>query len=135
MHTQDMDISYLPYLKDSYNSPRGAHIDKFLKKAIKLFNEKGYTTMWCCSGHTDNKMPSRIQMTQLMKRIGLPIDEKLFKGPECYVAFDKVYPEIKESYVSWGVSVIRLYSCGTLMGIKKTCRKMYRIAQGLEAIK
>lgn len=133
MHTQDMNLSFLSYLTDSYNKPYGAHIDKYLKKAIRLFNEKGYKTMWCCSGHTDGKARSRLKSIQTLKETGLPIEGNIFKGPECYVAFDKVYPGLGE--VSFGVSVIRLHSCGTLMGIKKTCRKMYKIAQSLEEIK
>lgn len=127
--TQDMKLSYLPYLRDSYGSDKGAPIDKFLKKTIKLFNEKGYETDFCCSGHTDMKPVSRLKAIQHLKELGLPIGWYNGKGPECYVSFKTYYPNIgkKEN----NRSVIRLYSCGTLMGIKKACRKMYRIAKSL----
>ncbi len=125
MHTQDMDVSYLLYLKDSYNFPHGARIDKFLKKAIKLFNEKGYTTMWSCSGHTNQKScliwdPEVLDFVE--------------RGPEAYISFKEIY-NIPGQKIINKCSRVGVRSCGTLMGIKKACRKLYRIAQSLEAIK
>ena len=130
-YTQDMRLSYLPYLKNSYRGSEAAPIDKFLKKAIKLFNEKGYKTAFCCSGHTNSKNDRTIDIEKTEKYGNKMIFYKPYR-PECYVSFKENYPHIEQ--ITGEPSIIRLHSCGTLMGIKKACRKMYRIAQSLEAI-
>ena len=55
------------------------------------------------------------------------------KGTEAYILFKELY-NIPGQEVLHGCSRISATSCGTLMGIKKACRKLYRIAQKLPTV-
>ena len=120
--TKDMEKSYLD-LPNSYNSSKKAPIDFYLVKTISLFNKKGYKTDFCCSGHTNQKhfifWNSKVS--------------DFVKGTEAYILFKELY-NIPGQEVLHGCSRISAASCGTLMGIKKACRKLYRIAQKLPNI-
>ena len=123
--TKDFKISYLNYIKSSYKD-KYTKIDFFLKKAIRLFNEKGYKTEFCCSGHTDEK-----SMLTLKQVNGRAVEVPYI--PSCYVLFKENY-NFPGQKIYLSRSVLRFQHCGTLMGIKKACRKMYRIAQSLPNI-
>ena len=120
--TKDHKVSYLKYIESSYHD-KTTRIDFFLKKAIKVFNEKGYKTEFCCSGHTDEK--SLFTLGQVKgKECEVPYI------PNCYIMFKENYNFPKQE-LYFSKCVLRFKHCGTLMGIKKACRKMYRIAQSL----
>ena len=120
--TKDMKKSYLD-LPNSYNSSKKAPIDFYLVKTISLFNKKGYKTDFCCSGHTNQKH-SIFWNSKVSDCV---------KGTEAYILFKELY-NIPGQEVLHGCSRISAASCGTLMGIKKACRKLYRIAQKLPNI-
>lgn len=124
--TKDQKIVKLPYLNNSYGGDPGAEIDFFLKKAIKLFNEKGYETEFCCSGHTDQKGTQTIDCE-------LSTSEKTVYRkyiPRVYILFKKNY-NLPHQQLFNKASSIDFLHCGTLMGIKKACRKAYRLAKTL----
>lgn len=123
--TKDFKISYLNYIKSSYKD-KYTKIDFFLKKAIRLFNEKGYKTDFCCSGHTDEK-----SMLTLKQVNGRAVEVPYI--PNCYILFSENY-NFPGQKIYLSRSLLKFQHCGTLMGIKKACRKMYRIAQSLPNI-
>lgn len=120
--TKDMKKVFLD-IPNSYNSSKKASIDFYLAETISLFNEKGYKTDFCCSGHTNQKhcevWDSKVS--------------DFVEGTEAYILFKELY-DIPGQEVLHGCSRIAAISCGTLMGIKKACRKLYRIAQRLPNI-
>ena len=120
--TKDMKKSYLD-LPNSYNSSKKAPIDFYLVKTISLFNKKGYKTDFCCSGHTNQKHSIfwNFKVSDFVK------------GTEAYILFKELY-NIPGQETLHGCSRISARSCGTLMGIKKACRKLYRLAQKLPNI-
>ena len=120
--TKDMKKIILD-LPSSYNSSKKALIDFYLAKTISLFNKKGYKTDFCCSGHT----------TQKHCEIWDSKVSDFVKGTEAYILFKELY-NIPRQEVLHGCSRISATSCGTLMGIKKACRKLYRIAQRLPKV-
>lgn len=121
--TKDMKKSLLS-IPDSYGAPKKAPIDVYLVKAISLFNRKGYKTDFCCSGHTNQK--SRLIWDP-------KVLDFVEKGPEAYISFKEIY-NIPGQKIINKRSRLSARSCGTLMGIKKACRKLYRIAQKLPNI-
>lgn len=121
--TKDMRQSLLS-IPNSYRTSEKAPIDFYLAKAISLFNRKGYKTDFCCSGHTNQK--SRLFWNPEI----LDFEEQ---GPEAYISFKEIY-NIPGQKIINKRSRLSARSCGTLMGIKKACRKLYRIAQGLPNI-
>lgn len=121
--TKDMKKSILS-IPDSYGAPKKAPIDVYLVKAISLFNRKGYKTDFCCSGHTNQK--SRLIWDP-------KVLDFVEKGPEAYISFKEIY-NIPGQKIINKRSRLSARSCGTLMGIKKACRKLYRIAQKLPNI-
>lgn len=122
--TKDHKVSYLTYIESSYHyHEKVARIDFFLKKAIRVFNEKGYKTEFCCSGHTDEKGLFTLEQVN-GKMCEVPY------RPNCYILFKENYNFPKQE-LYFSKCVLRFQHCGTLMGIKKACRKMYRIAQSL----
>ena len=110
-------------IPNSYNSSKKATIDFYLAKTISLLNKKGYKTYFCCSGHT----------TQKHCEIWDSKVSDFAKGTEAYILFKELY-NIPGQEVLHGCSRISAVSCGTLMGIKKACRKLYRIAQKLPTV-
>ena len=110
-------------IPNSYNSSKKATIDFYLAKTISLLNKKGYKTYFCCSGHTNQKH-SIFWNSKVSDFV---------KGTEAYILFKELY-NIPGQEVLHGCSRISAVSCGTLMGIKKACRKLYRIAQKLPNI-
>jgi hypothetical protein len=118
--TKDMKKSLLS-IPDSYGAPKKAPIDVYLVKAISLFNRKGYKTDFCCSGHTNQK--SRLIWDP-------KVLDFVEKGPEAYISFKEIYNIPGQKLINKR-SRLSARSCGTLMGIKKACRKLYRIAQKL----
>lgn len=121
--TKDMKKSLLD-IPNSYKTPKKAPIDLYLAKAISLFNQKGYKTAYCCSGHTNQKRrlfwnPKVLDFVE--------------EGPEAYISFKEIY-NIPGQKIINNCSKLVARSCGTLMGIKKACRKLYRIAQSLPNI-
>lgn len=121
--TKDMKKSLLS-IPDSYGASKKAPIDVYLVKAISLFNRKGYKTDFCCSGHTNQK--SRLIWDP-------KVLDFVEKGPEAYISFKEIY-NIPGQKIINKRSRLSARSCGTLMGIKKACRKLYRIAQKLPNI-
>lgn len=121
--TKDMKKSLLS-IPDSYGAPKKAPIDVYLVKAISLFNRKGYKTDFCCSGHTNQK--SRLIWDP-------KVLDFVEKGLEAYISFKEIY-NIPGQKIINKRSRLSARSCGTLMGIKKACRKLYRIAQKLPNI-
>lgn len=111
-------------IPNSYLSPSKAQIDLYLAKAISLFNKKGYKTAFCCSGHTNQK-----RYTVWSYKAS-----DFVEGSEAYIFFKDVY-DIPGQQIVHGHSRLSAISCGTLMGIKKACKKLYRTAQKLPAIK
>ena len=120
--TKDMKKSYLD-LPNSYNSSKKAPIDFYLVKTISLFNKKGYKTDFCCSGHTNQKH-SIFWNSKVSDFV---------EGTEAYILFKELY-DIPGQETLYGCSRISARSCGTLIGIKKACRKLYRLAQKLSNI-
>ena len=120
--TKDKRQSLLD-IPNSYNSSKKAPIDFYLAKTISLFNKKGYKTDFCCSGHT----------TQKHCEVWDSKVSDFVKGTEAYILFKELY-NIPGQEVLHGYSRISAVSCGTLMGIKKACRKLYRIAQKLPTV-
>ena len=120
--TKDRRQSLLD-IPNSYNSSKKALIDFYLAKTISLLNKKGYKTDFCCSGHT----------TQKHCEIWDSKVSDFVEGTEAYILFKELY-NIPRQEVLHGYSRISATSCGTLMGIKKACRKLYRIAQKLPTV-
>lgn len=121
--TKDMRQSLLN-IPNSYGTSEKAPIDFYLAKAISLFNRKGYKTEFCCSGHTNQKhcevWDSKTQ-------------DFVEKGPEAYILFKEFY-NIPGQEILHSCSRISTIHCGTLLGIKKACRKLYKTAQDLPNI-
>lgn len=120
--TKDMKKVFLD-IPNSYNSSKKAPIDFYLAKTISLLNKKGYKTDFCCSGHT----------TQKHCEIWDSKVSDFVEGTEAYILFKELY-NIPGQEILHGCSRVSAISCGTLMGIKKACRKLYRIAQKLPNI-
>lgn len=121
--TKDKRQSLLD-IPNSYNSSKKASVDSYLAKTIFLLNRKGYKTDFCCSEHTNQKHcevwdPKVLDFVE--------------QGPEAYILFKELY-DIPEQEILNGRSRLGKISCGTLMGIKKACRKLYKIAQKLPII-
>ena len=121
--TKDKRQSLLD-IPNSYKSSKKAPIDFYLAKTISLFNKKGYKTDFCCSGHT----------TQKHCEIWDSKVSDFVKGTEAYILFKELYNIPGQEVSQCGCSRISATSCGTLMGIKKACRKLYRIAQKLPTV-
>lgn len=121
--TKDMKKSLLD-IPNSYRTSKKTPIDLYLAKAISLFNQKGYKTEFCCSGHTNEKHATIWDPKTL---------NFVKRGPEAYIRFKEIY-DIPGQEIIHGCSRLSAISCGTLMGIKKACRKLYRIAQSLPNI-
>ena len=111
-------------VSNSYKSSEKASIDFYLAKTISLFNKKGYKTDFCCSGHTNQKH---------CEIWDFKVSDFVEKGPEAYILFKELY-NIPGQEIMNGCSRLSAISCGTLMGIKKACRKLYKIAQKLPVI-
>lgn len=120
--TKDMKKVFLG-IPNSYNSSKKAPIDFYLAKTISLLNKKGYKTDFCCSGHTNQKhcevWDSKVS--------------DFVEGTEAYILFKELY-DIPGQEIFNSRSRLGKISCGTLMGVKKACRKLYRIAQKLPNI-
>ena len=110
-------------IPNSYNSSKKATIDFYLAKTISLLNKKDYKTYFCCSGHTNQKY-SIFWNSKVSDFV---------EGTEAYILFKELY-NIPGQETLYGCSRISARSCGTLIGIKKACRKLYRIAQKLPNI-
>lgn len=120
--TKDMKKVFLG-IPNSYKPSEKAPIDFYLAETISLLNKKGYKTDFCCSGHTSQK---RCEVW----------DSKVsdfVEGTEAYILFKELY-DIPEQEIFNSCSRISAISCGTLMGIKKACRKLYKLAQRLPNI-
>ena len=121
--TKDMKKVFLD-IPNSYNSSKKASIDFYLAKTISLLNKKGYKTDFCCSGHTSQKH---------CEVWDFKVSDFVEKGPEAYIFFKELY-DIPGQEILNGCSRLGKISCGTLMGIKKACKKLYRIAQKLPTV-
>lgn len=110
--TKDMKKVFLD-IPNSYKPSEKAPIDFYLAETISLLNKKGYKTDFCCSGHTNQKH-SKIWNSKISDFV---------EGTEAYITGQGVS--------QGGCSRLSAISCGTLMGIKKACRKLYRVAQKL----
>ena len=121
--TKDKRQSLLD-IPNSYKSSKKAPIDFYLAKTISLLNKKGYKTDFCCSVHTTQKH---------CEIWDSKVSDFVEKGPEAYILFKELY-NIPGQEVLHGCSRISAVSCGTLMVIKKACRKLYSIAQKLPTV-
>ena len=121
--TKDRRQSLLD-IPNSYKPSEKAPIDFYLAETISLLNKKGYKTDFCCSGHTNQKH---------CEVWDSKVSDFVKKGPEAYILFKELY-NIPRQEVLHSCSRISATSCGTLMGIKKACRKLYRIAQKLPKV-
>ena len=121
--TKDKRQSILD-IPNSYNSSKKASVDFYLAKTITILNRKGYKTDFCCSGHT-NQNHCEVYDPKVLDFVE--------QGPEAYIFFKELY-DIPEQEILNGRSRLGKISCGTLMGIKKACRKLYIIAQELPII-
>lgn len=120
--TKDMKKVFLD-IPNSYNSSKKASVDFYLAKTISLLNRKRYKTDFCCSGHTNQKHC----------KVWDPKISDFVEGTEAYILFKELY-DIPGQEIFNSCSRISVISCGTLIGIKKACRKLYRIAQKLPNI-
>ena len=123
--TKDKRQSLLD-IPNSYNSSKKASIDFYLAKTISLLNKKGYKTDFCCSGHTNQKH---------CKIWDFKVSDFVEQGPEAYILFKELYDIPEQEILNGRSSRLGKISCGTLMGIKKACRKLYKIAQKLPEVK
>lgn len=121
--TKDMRKIFVD-VANSYRPSEKAPIDFYLAETISLLNKKGYKTDFCCSGHTNQKH---------CEVWDPKIQDFVEKGPEAYILFKELY-NIPGQEILHSCSRISAISCGTLMGIKKACRKLYRIAQSLPSV-
>lgn len=110
-------------LRNSYNSKKVVEVDFFIAKAIKCFNDKGYSTEFCCSGHTDQK-----HLTVAEGFDGNVVWKKC--SPRAYILFTENYGFSGQQLFN-GNSYLSVEHCGTLRGIKSACKKMYRFAESL----
>lgn len=121
--TKDMRKIFVD-VANSYRPSEKAPIDFCLAKTISLLNKKGYKTDFCCSGHTNQKH-FRIWNSKVSDFV---------EGTEAYILFKELYDIPGQEVSQCGCSRLSAISCGTLMGIKKACRKLYKLAQRLPNI-
>lgn len=59
-------------------------IDEPIQKAIKILNDKGITTRFCCSGHFDNGKYTEIQVKFRNNIDNAPLGWKISNGDNIY---------------------------------------------------